>query len=328
MKQICILFLLLIGYNSHAQEKTTALVFEGAGIRGIAYAGAVQALEEQGALSEIEKFAGTSAGAIVALLLALDYKSDEIFDILGNTAFESFNDGAYYFPGGLYRLKNQFGWYKGEQLNDWLGNLIQAKTGNADISFQEFKTAGYPSLYCVATCVNKQKMVILSHETYPKMKLRDAVHISAAIPIYYRAVFVDQDGHVYDEPANGRDVMVDGGLLANYPIFIFDEVDAFGHRICNPNVKGIRIDEDEQIAANLEGGYLIEQNVYSFDSYVESLYILVLETINRTLLTPDDWDRTISISSVGIGPKVRKLTNKEKSALLDSGYKGLKVARS
>ena len=40
------------------------LVFEGGGVKGIAYAGAVAVLEDKGILPGIRRVAGTSAGAI------------------------------------------------------------------------------------------------------------------------------------------------------------------------------------------------------------------------------------------------------------------------
>ncbi len=46
-------------------------VFEGGGVRGIAHVGAICALAEKG--YEWERVAGTSAGSIIAALLAAGY---------------------------------------------------------------------------------------------------------------------------------------------------------------------------------------------------------------------------------------------------------------
>ncbi|HSC39848.1 MAG TPA: patatin-like phospholipase family protein, partial [Chitinophagaceae bacterium] len=54
------LLLLVQGRDGLAQYKN--LVFEGGGIRGIAYAGAVRALEESGRLGAVERTAGSSVG--------------------------------------------------------------------------------------------------------------------------------------------------------------------------------------------------------------------------------------------------------------------------
>ena len=63
-------------------DKFCDLVCEGGGIKGIALLGAIYYLNEQG--YEFKKIAGTSAGAIVASLLAVGYKGNELKDILNN----------------------------------------------------------------------------------------------------------------------------------------------------------------------------------------------------------------------------------------------------
>ena len=49
------------------------LVFEGGGVKGIAYVGALRELKKRGILPMIQRAGGTSAGAINAVLLALRY---------------------------------------------------------------------------------------------------------------------------------------------------------------------------------------------------------------------------------------------------------------
>ena len=100
------------------------LIFEGAGIRGIAYCGAIRELEDQGLMKGIERVGGTSAGAITALALSLGYTAEEITGIISETDFKKFNDGRYFFAGGINRVNRYFGWYRGERFNKWLPHLI------------------------------------------------------------------------------------------------------------------------------------------------------------------------------------------------------------
>jgi len=68
-----VLFLLCLAVTAvNGQSAYKNLVFEGGGIRGLAYAGTIKVLEEKNILSQVEKTAGTSAGAIAALLISLD----------------------------------------------------------------------------------------------------------------------------------------------------------------------------------------------------------------------------------------------------------------
>ncbi len=305
------------------QAEVKNLVFEGAGIRGLAYAGALKSLEEQSIIEGVEKVGGTSAGATAALMISLGYNSEELFTILSEAKFHKFNEGRFIFFGGIHRLKKKFGWYRTERIEDWLGELIAQKTNNPDITFAQLAAQGYKDLYATATCLNQQKLLVFSKETYPDMKVKDAVLISMLVPFYFQAAFIDEQGKVYDKPAEGLDVVVDGGIIGNFPIHIFDEVyidkDGVEQRTANPNTLGIRIEDPSQIEADQREKELVEMEIESFKDYGRAFYILVIESLNRAQLTPEDWARTVSISSEGVGPKIRRLSVEERMLLLDSG---------
>ncbi len=316
------------GFQLYAQNTTIEnLVFEGAGIRGIAYSGVIKTLENYQLTDSIHNVAGTSAGAITAMMLALGYTSDEIYRIIDNTNFQHFNDGELIFMGGFYRLINQYGWYKGDRLSMWLENLIDAKTGNPDITFQQLQSLGYKNLFVTGTCLNKQKLLVFSAQTYPDMKIKDAVRISISIPLYFKAVFIDEKGQVYDKQNKEKnlDLVVDGGIIGNFPIFIFDDYkkDENGRliRIPNPKTLGIRIDTDKQIQNDQKKKELTTIPIKNINDYMLAFYTLVLEKLNRAELTQADWQRTISVSSVGVGPKIKKLTQEQKKKLMKSGEK-------
>ncbi|HXK95582.1 MAG TPA: patatin-like phospholipase family protein, partial [bacterium] len=88
------------------------LVFEGGGVKGIAYAGALEFLDQKGdILPEIRRVAGTSAGAITAAILALGARSQEIKEIVGGTDFRKFMDDSFGLVRDTRRLLNSYGWY-------------------------------------------------------------------------------------------------------------------------------------------------------------------------------------------------------------------------
>src|SRR5437868_11761036 len=74
-------------------DKRVDLVFEGGGVKGIALVGAVAVLEERG--FQFQNLAGTSAGAIVATLLAAGYKAAEVRDIIAGQNFARFMDATW-----------------------------------------------------------------------------------------------------------------------------------------------------------------------------------------------------------------------------------------
>jgi NTE family protein len=46
--------------------------------------------------------------------------------------------------------------------------MIAAKTGNAAIRFAGLKEKGYKDLYVTGTDLTEQKMILFSHETFPR----------------------------------------------------------------------------------------------------------------------------------------------------------------
>jgi NTE family protein len=313
--------LLLLSCSLHAQNIRN-LAFEGAGIRGLAYAGVIQELEKNGTLGNIEKVGGTSAGAIAALAVSLGYNGVEVEKVISEMRLQRFNDGRFFFIGGFSRLNRNYGWYRGRAFSEWLGQLIERKTGNENITFSEMATAGYRKLYITGTSLTNQKLIIFSAETYPNMRVKDAVRISMSIPLYFEAICIDEKGTVVDcHKSNGQsiDLMVDGGLTGNFPIEMFDSTTTSGQRMENMETLGIRIDSPDQILYDREAKGLAPLRISAFRNYVGAFYSFAIENLNRQRLTPRDWQRTISVSSGSIGPKIRKLSGDEKRELVSNG---------
>jgi len=297
------------------------LVFEGAGIRGIAYCGVVHELETKSILRSVEKVGGTSSGAIVALTIALGYSGNEIERIVTGTNFSKFNDGNYFFIGGINRINKYFGWYRGNRFEDWLENIIRDKTGNADISFEQLHNKGFKDLYITGTCLNKQELIVFSRHTYPKMKVKDAVRISMSIPLYFEAVFIDKEGNVIRHPKEKKelDVMVDGGFTGNFPIRIFDSSGQY-----NFSTLGFRIDSEQQIRNDKEEKKLAALPITDFKEYMSAFYNIVIENLNRQQLTKEDWQRTVSVSDGNVRPRLRKLSAEEINTLIENGRQAVK----
>jgi NTE family protein len=319
------------------------LVMEGGGIRGIAYGGALQVLEERGLLDSIERVGGTSAGAIQAALLAVGYSAKESVDVLQQTPIQRLNDGRFIFVGGSSRLLKQYGWYRGDQFTRYLTELVGAKTGQPNLTLGELHTLAqqqpghFRDLYTTGTNLTLQRTEIFSYETHATMRVADAVRISMSIPLYFRAVLLDAHGQViHGKPAPNQpvQVLVDGGLLANYPIDLFDHTryvskgasslvaDAKG-RTFNTETLGLRLDRDEQIRLDtLATGrqQLAPFDVSDFKSYVGALYTVAVENLNPAQTA--DWQRTVSISTAGFSPKIKRLSDEQKARLLASGQAG------
>ena len=97
------------------------LVFEGGGVLGFAYVGVVEVLEECELLKKCKRFAGSSAGAITAALLACGATSNILENALETLDANDLFDSSFFSPANFYRLWNEGGYVKGKNLSSGLG---------------------------------------------------------------------------------------------------------------------------------------------------------------------------------------------------------------
>ncbi len=221
------------------------LILKGGGIRGIAYLGALELLFERGIPQQIERVAGSSAGAITALVLALNKDYKETVDIANSLDFKkvagvpSFfatrdvNDEEYFeeeaVPRGLLNMfKNMgttvsevkflfssLGMHTSDYIYEWFGDQVAKVTGKRDSSFKEFVDAGGKDLYITVTNISNKTSHICSAATTPELEVAEAVRTSMSIPIFFESIAFE---NVYFKGYFG-----DGGVMNNYPINLFDK---------------------------------------------------------------------------------------------------------
>ena len=153
------------------------LVFEGGGVKGIAYVGAMKVLQEEGILQDIIRVGGTSAGAINATLFALGFTNIQVRNILKKLDFNNFMDDSWGAVRDTNRLVNRFGWYKGDFFHEWISGHIKKKLGDPYATFQDLKEDGKLQLYVYGTNLSTRFGEVFSYEHTPKTRIADAVRI-------------------------------------------------------------------------------------------------------------------------------------------------------
>lgn len=203
----------------------TDLVLEGGGVKGIGLAGAFTVLEQRG--YQFQRIAGTSAGAIVGSLIAAGCGSEQILKIMSDLDYRNFRDPTLLTrlgpPGKFVSLLVENGLYKGDFLQSWINEHLEKCNIR---TFADLKLTGPEyehlpenqryKLVVVTADLSKGQMVYLPWD-YAKYGLNpdeqpvsNAIRASMSIPFFYK-------------PANiGKNTLVDGGVLSNFPITIFD----------------------------------------------------------------------------------------------------------
>jgi len=204
------------------------LVFKGGGVRGIAYMGALEILDELGIVDTIERVAGTSAGAIAATLVSFRLSVPETKDLFNSLEmskipqcmtekrnlkfWESEEDDCY------VRFFENYGWYSSQYFHQWLEDLIAGQCeGNGRATFADFQERGFRELYIVAANVSRHRAEVFSVANTPNVAVADAVRMSMSIPIFFEALRFN------GQQLGDGDYYVDGGLFDNFPMHIFDQ---------------------------------------------------------------------------------------------------------
>ncbi len=334
-----ILLLLLLPIYSFSQPNYNYknLALEGGGTRGIAFAGAFKVLEDKGILQNIENVAGTSAGAVAGLLVSIGYSASEIDSVLMYLPFEKFNDGRGGLIGKYWRLNKRSGIYKGNKFEEWFRMILQKKTNNADLTFAELhdlkiSNKKYKDLYCTGTNISKQRLEVFSYKNTPNFSIATAVRISGGIPIYFAPIALDDSLKkiTNSDPSTYINYYVDGGLLCNYPISIFDSCKAGGEAIlCNDLVfntqtLGIKLDRQEQVDFLLNNNIDIPKyTIQNRRDYMSAFSNLLIESLARKYPGLDnEKGRSILIGYGNVSGAIKKVSDKNKRLLFDNGVKG------
>lgn len=293
-------------------------------MKGIAYAGAFEVLDSLGITDSIQNVAGTSSGAMNGLMYAIGYSGKEISHLNLTTNFGKYNQVGMPFFGGIVRLRKKYGYYKTDRFIEDLGKIMLAKGFPEDLTFKDLyqlKMDGKPVklLYITGTNLSDQKLEVFSHETYPNMKILDAVKISISIPLYFEAVFMNEDGSLVEkkDADSSSSVMTDGGVLDNYPFFVFDSLvtndDGNSYYKCNPRTLGLKLENDnsKEIIAGRE--------IKNTSDFVEAYTRLSSEYLNRRHLGPQQLSQTIFINVKDFNPKIRRQKKGKKEEVISIG---------
>lgn len=331
MKQPLLLFILLV-FFSYANAQYKNLVFEGGGTRGLAYAGAVHTLEEKGILASVENVAGTSAGSIIALMLSLGYSSKEIDSIMFGLKIQKFNDGHGGVVGKYARAKKFYGIHKGDVFTNWLEDLVAAKTGIPMLTFFQLDSLrssnrNYRGFACVGTNLSKQRSETFSLATTPGMPVKTAVRISCSIPFFYEPVLLDSAGKEGVKHVKGYNYQVysDGGILANYPVNIFDSCKNNGDPLfCdsiqyNKQTLGFKLDRKEQVDQYGHSTDITPYNIQNLKQYGAAFFNLVMETMNRKAKLENELQRTVYIPYSDLFSNPKKVSEEEKKQMYENG---------
>ncbi|AIQ13686.1 patatin-like phospholipase family protein [Paenibacillus durus] len=290
-------------------------VFEGGGVKGISLAGAVQASEEAGVT--FKRVAGTSSGSIVASLLAAGYSGEEMSRIIQGTSFRSFLKRSPFFNtkliGPALRVMLKKGLYSGEALESWIRGILRQR---GIVSFRDLPPG---KLSIIASDITDGRLVVLPEglEEYginpDNFEVAKAVRISCSIPYFFDPVILRRSGKAAEGKSFAEQFvyMVDGGLLSNFPMWLFEEKEPGVQGAVKVPVVGYQMVGRTAPQANRITGPF---------SMLQALVGTMLSAHDERYIEQEKFVRTVKIPTLGIGTVQFELTPEESTSLYNSGY--------
>lgn len=281
------------------------VVFEGGGVKGIGLVGAVACLEDRG--YTFNMLAGSSAGSIVAALLAGGYRARELKEIMLNLDYRRFKDKDKLQSIPLLGKPISFfiekGIYTGEYMEKWIDELL-VKKGKK--KFKDVEISGASRLKVIASDITRKKMLILPEDlkdyeiNQDEFSIASAVRMSTAIPFYFKPVKLQNQ--------SGVSYIIDGGILSLYPIWIFDEgentkIPTFGLKLIEPSRHTMELSKRDVISYGLD------------------IIGTMMEKDDEKYIRKRDFIRTVPIPTVGVKTTDFDITREKSLELYESGYK-------
>lgn len=181
------------------------LVFSGGGIKGIAFIGALKVLNQYNILTHIDTYLGCSAGAIIALLVSLGYKHQELYRLFTKLNFANYQDLK------MEQFLEKKGMDTGNKIIRLFSLIAGRKGMSSEATFEEHFKLTNKKLIMVGSNITRNRIKYFSVDETPHAKVMDALRITISYPYIFQPVIWENE------------LYVDGGLLNHFPIKYFGE---------------------------------------------------------------------------------------------------------
>jgi NTE family protein len=291
-------------------------VFEGGGVKGIALVGAVVAAEQ--ANVTFHQVAGTSVGALVASFIAAGYSSAQLTELVFSAPYQRFvtKDWLYKlsFVGPAIRLFLKDGLHTGDELEQWVAQQLASK------GIYTFRDLPLHALRVVASDLTQGKLLVLPDDIAQygidplDLSVAKAVRMSASLPYFFEPVIIynhriSRPRIAYTFSQKTSYYIVDGGILSNYPLWIFDaEMEAWPPKI--PTLGFQLVGKKDAQPREIKGPI----------SMLSALFATMMSAHDDRYIEQHNRFRTIKIPSDMVHTTEFSLSQEQARQLYQSGY--------
>ncbi len=167
--------------------------------------GSIQHLEENKFIdiNNIESIYGTSAGAIIGILICLKYDWQTLYDYIIKRPWQDvFNVNIQ----NIFDAYTKKGIFDEKVIIKCFKPLFEAKNISMNITLKEFFEYSKIELHMFSFEVNNFEIENISYLTYPDLTLIKAIQMTCALPVLMTPMLIENKCYI------------DGGITCNYPL--------------------------------------------------------------------------------------------------------------
>ena len=239
----------------------------------------------------------------------------------------------------LFAFVERGGWYSAHRFVEWMSRKMDEGAFQGQprsfgrVTLDGLHKATGRDLSLVASDTSAGQMLVLNHRTAPGLPLVWAVRMSMSIPLVWPEVLWRREWGGYRGRNLTGHLVVDGGLLSNFPIELFvssaAHITAVMGKKHGEDVLGLLIDESKPVAA---------QTVHNTEPAPTKLDVSQLQVVRRILRLVDTVtgahdkmvadglrEKVVRLPARGYGTTEFDMSDTRRNALVEAGRQTMKV---
>jgi len=239
----------------------------------------------------------------------------------------------------LFSFVERGGWYAADRFVSWLSTKLDTgpwqggQRAFSRLTLGEFHDRTNVDLSVVASDTTAGRLLVLNHRTAPDCPVVWAVRMSMSIPLLWQEVVWSANWGTYLGHDMAAHVVVDGGMLSNFPIELFISAEPQVTNLMGPKkdvpdpIMGLLIDESLPVPVlQRERGLLVTVNVNPEElrtvQRLKNLVDTMTQAHDKMVMDECD-DLVVRLPAKGYGTTEFDMTDERRQALVAAGQSAM-----
>lgn len=230
----------------------------------------------------------------------------------------------------FFALVERGGWFAADRFVAWLrtkldsGAYQERQRSFSGMTLKQFFDATNVDLSMVVSDTTGGKLLVLNHRTAPDCPVVWSVRMSMSIPLVWGEVIWKKDWGDYCGRSMDGHVMVDGGILSNFPIELFISDEPQVTKLMGPKqdipVLGLLI--DESIPVPIKKGLLVDVNIKLHELATLTRFKRLIDTMTgaHDKMVIEEFEQlVVRLPAAGYGTTEFDMSDTRRDALVAAG---------